>query len=137
MAGALQKSTEVMKAMQSLVKIPEIQATMRELSKEMMKVLTQTLPQRNVLWAHVPRLTWSTRTTQAGIIEEMMEDTLGGMEDEEEMEEEAEAEVDRILFEVTAGKEPHDYHHHDQWPFYLASLFLLWKMLQHKTFSHF
>jgi hypothetical protein len=27
-----------MKAMQSLVKIPEIQATMRELSKEMMKV---------------------------------------------------------------------------------------------------
>uniref|UniRef100_A0A8C7CW43 Charged multivesicular body protein 3 n=1 Tax=Oncorhynchus kisutch TaxID=8019 RepID=A0A8C7CW43_ONCKI len=37
-AGALQKSTEVMKAMQSLVKIPEIQGTMRELSKEMMKV---------------------------------------------------------------------------------------------------
>lgn len=37
-AGALQKSTEVMKAMQSLVKIPEIQSTMRELSKEMMKV---------------------------------------------------------------------------------------------------
>lgn len=28
-----------MKAMQSLVKIPEIQATMRELSKEMMKVI--------------------------------------------------------------------------------------------------
>lgn len=27
-----------MKAMQTLVKIPEIQATMRELSKEMMKV---------------------------------------------------------------------------------------------------
>lgn len=37
-AGAMQKSTEVMKAMQNLVKIPEIQATMRELSKEMMKV---------------------------------------------------------------------------------------------------
>lgn len=37
-AGALQKSTEVMKAMQNLVKIPEIQANMRELSKEMMKV---------------------------------------------------------------------------------------------------
>ncbi|XP_053538410.1 charged multivesicular body protein 3 isoform X1 [Ictalurus punctatus] len=76
MAGALQKSTEVMKAMQNLVKIPEIQATMRELSKEMMK---------------------------AGIIEEMLEDTLEGMEDEEEMEEAAEAEVDRILYEVTAG----------------------------------
>ncbi|XP_061650226.1 charged multivesicular body protein 3 isoform X2 [Phyllopteryx taeniolatus] len=37
-AGSLQKSTEVMKAMQSLVKVPEIQATMRDLSKEMMKV---------------------------------------------------------------------------------------------------
>ncbi|NP_998485.1 charged multivesicular body protein 3 [Danio rerio] len=75
-AGALQKSTEVMKAMQSLVKIPEIQATMRDLSKEMMK---------------------------AGIIEEMLEDTLEGMDDEEEMEEAAEAEVDKILFEITAG----------------------------------
>ena len=36
-AGSLQKSTEVMKAMQSLVKILEIQATLRELSKAMMK----------------------------------------------------------------------------------------------------
>ena len=41
-AGSLQKSTEVMKAMQNLVKIPEIQATMRELSKEMMKVRSTT-----------------------------------------------------------------------------------------------
>lgn len=38
LAGSLQKSTEVMKAMQSLIKVPEVQATMRELSKEMMKV---------------------------------------------------------------------------------------------------
>ncbi|XP_071383860.1 charged multivesicular body protein 3 isoform X1 [Centroberyx affinis] len=75
-AGALQKSTEVMKAMQSLVKIPEIQATMRDLSKEMMK---------------------------AGIIEEMLEDTFESMEDGEEMEEAAEEEVDKILFEITAG----------------------------------
>lgn len=37
-AGSLQKSTEVMKAMQNLIKVPEIQATMRDLSKEMMKV---------------------------------------------------------------------------------------------------
>lgn len=44
-AGAMQKSTEVMKAMNSLVKMPEIQATMRELSKEMMKVRTRTLLQ--------------------------------------------------------------------------------------------
>ncbi|XP_039607733.1 E3 ubiquitin-protein ligase RNF103 isoform X2 [Polypterus senegalus] len=75
-AGTLEKSTEVMKAMQSLVKIPEIQATMRDLSKEMMK---------------------------AGIIEEMLEDTFEGMEDQDEMEEEAEMEVDKILFEITAG----------------------------------
>ncbi|KAI3367209.1 hypothetical protein L3Q82_008264 [Scortum barcoo] len=75
-AGALQKSTEVMKAMQSLIKVPEIQATMRELSKEMMK---------------------------AGIIEDMLEDTFESMEDGEEMEEAAEEEVDKILFEITAG----------------------------------
>ncbi|XP_007576233.1 charged multivesicular body protein 3 isoform X1 [Poecilia latipinna] len=75
-AGALQKSTEVMKAMQNLVKIPEVQATMMELSKEMMK---------------------------AGIIEEMLEDTFESMEDGEEMEEAAEEEVDKILFEITAG----------------------------------
>lgn len=75
-SGSLQKSTEVMKAMQNLIKIPEIQATMRDLSKEMMK---------------------------AGIIEEMLEDTFESMEDGEEMEEEAEEEVDKILFEITAG----------------------------------
>lgn len=38
MAGALEKSSEVMKYMQQLVKVPEIQATMQEMSKEMMKV---------------------------------------------------------------------------------------------------
>ncbi|XP_036728762.1 charged multivesicular body protein 3 [Balaenoptera musculus] len=75
-AGSLQKSTEVMKAMQSLVKIPEIQATMRDLSKEMMK---------------------------AGIIEEMLEDTFESMDDQEEMEEAAEMEIDKILFEITTG----------------------------------
>ncbi|XP_030174341.1 charged multivesicular body protein 3-like [Lynx canadensis] len=75
-AGSLQKSKEVMKAMQSLVKIPEIQATMRELSKEMMK---------------------------AGIIEEMLEDTFESMDDQEEMEKAAEMEIDKILFEITTG----------------------------------
>ncbi|XP_053560254.1 E3 ubiquitin-protein ligase RNF103 isoform X2 [Bombina bombina] len=75
-SGSLQKSTEVMKAMQNLVKIPEIQATMRDLSKEMMK---------------------------AGIIEEMLEDTFEGMEDQDDMEEQAEQEIDRILFDITAG----------------------------------
>ena len=37
-AGCLQKSTVVMQAMSSLVRLPEIQATMAALSKEMMKV---------------------------------------------------------------------------------------------------
>ncbi|KFO32734.1 Charged multivesicular body protein 3 [Fukomys damarensis] len=73
---SLQKSTEVMKAMQHLVKISKIQATMWELSKEM---------------------------TKAGIIEEMLEDNSEPMDDQEEMEEAAEMETDKILFEITAG----------------------------------
>lgn len=75
MAGALEKSTEVMRTMQQLVKVPEIQATMQEMSKEMMK---------------------------AGIIEEMLEDTFESMEDDD-LEEIAQEEVDKILFEVTKG----------------------------------
>ncbi len=35
----------------------------------------------------------------------MLEDTFESMEDDEDMEEAAEEEVDRILFEITAGKE--------------------------------
>ena len=38
-SGSLEKSTEMMKFMQSLIKVPEIQATMQEMSREMMKVL--------------------------------------------------------------------------------------------------
>lgn len=38
-AGSLQKSTEVMQAMQRLIRVPEVAATMRDLSKEMMKVI--------------------------------------------------------------------------------------------------
>nr|CAG4646606.1 EOG090X0EF4 [Macrothrix elegans] len=76
-AGSLQKSTEVMKAMQRLIRIPEVAATMRELSKEMMR---------------------------AGIIEEMLEDTLEGLEDTEELEEAAQEEVDKVLWEITAGQ---------------------------------
>ncbi|XP_051176372.1 charged multivesicular body protein 3 [Leptopilina boulardi] len=76
-AGSVSKSTEVMQAMQALVKVPEVAATMRELSKEMMK---------------------------AGIIEEMMDETMESLEDSEEMEEEADEEVDKILWEITAGQ---------------------------------
>ena len=38
MAGAIGKSTEVLHAMQSLIKVPEISQTMLELSREMSKV---------------------------------------------------------------------------------------------------
>ena len=37
----MEKSAEVMKSMQMLVRVPEINATSRELSKEMMKVSTE------------------------------------------------------------------------------------------------
>lgn len=72
--GSLQKSTEVMKNMQQLVKLPEIQKTMMEMSKEMMK---------------------------AGIIEEMMDDAMENLEDQDELEEDVQNEVDKILSELT------------------------------------
>lgn len=43
MAGSIQKSTDVMKAMQNLIKLPEIQSSMMELSKEMSKVYYDSL----------------------------------------------------------------------------------------------
>ena len=42
-------------------------------------------------------------TPQAGIVEEMLEDTLD-VDEDEELEQEADAEVDRVLFEITDGK---------------------------------
>lgn len=75
-AGSLQQSTDVMKAMQELIRLPEISKTMQELSREMMK---------------------------AGIIEEMLEDTMEGLEPEE-LEEEAQEEIDKVLWEITAGQ---------------------------------
>lgn len=78
MAGALAKSTEVMQAMQRLVRIPEVAHTMQEMSKEMMK---------------------------AGIIEEMLEDSMDVLEDDaQEMEDAAQKEVDKVLWELTEGK---------------------------------
>ena len=41
---------------------------------------------------------------QAGLIEEMMEDTFEGLEDDD-LEEQADQEVEKILWEVTSGKE--------------------------------
>lgn len=40
---------------------------------------------------------------KAGIMEEMLEETLN-MEEDEELEEEADAEVDKVLFDITDGK---------------------------------
>lgn len=76
-AGALQKSTEVMQAMQRLIRVPEVAQTMQDMSKEMMK---------------------------AGIIEEMLDETMEDLDDTEEMEEAAQSEIDKVLFEITEGK---------------------------------
>jgi len=77
-SGALQQSTEVMATMQQLIKLEDVSATMRELSQEMMK---------------------------AGIIEEMVEDTLDeALGDDDELEDDAQEEVDKVLFELTAGE---------------------------------
>ncbi|KAI5825108.1 Snf7-domain-containing protein [Schizophyllum commune Tattone D] len=75
--GALQKSTEILKLSNSLIRLPQISQTMREMSMEMMK---------------------------AGILEEMTEDMLDMDADDEELEEEADAEVDQVLFALTDGK---------------------------------
>ncbi|KIL68024.1 hypothetical protein M378DRAFT_72104 [Amanita muscaria Koide BX008] len=75
--GSLQKSTEIMKLSNALVKLPQLSRTMREMSMEMTKA--------------------------AGVMEEMLEDTLE-MDEDEELEAEADAEVDKVLFEVTDGK---------------------------------
>ena len=58
-----------MQTVQALVKIPEVAATMREMSKEMMK---------------------------AGILEEMVNDTFESLEDQEELEEAADEEIDNV-----------------------------------------
>ncbi|KZT12465.1 vacuolar sorting protein VPS24 [Laetiporus sulphureus 93-53] len=74
--GSLQKSTEIMKLSNALVRLPQISQAMREMSMEM---------------------------TKAGIMEEMLDDTLE-MDDEEEIEEEADEEVDKVLYDLTNGK---------------------------------
>ena len=57
-AGCLSKSTDVMKSMQQLVKMPEIQKTMMEMSKEMMKVnITKEITAVSLKISKYPRLT--------------------------------------------------------------------------------
>ncbi|KAG1677803.1 hypothetical protein FOA52_008567 [Chlamydomonas sp. UWO 241] len=72
-AGAMGRSTEVMKEVSSMIKIPELQQQMMEMSKEMCK---------------------------AGLIDEMMNEALDSALDAEDMEEETESEVQKVLAEI-------------------------------------
>ena len=77
-SGHLEKSTEIMKLSNALIKLPELQGTMQKMSQEMMK---------------------------AGIMSEMMEESLDALdEDAEDLDAEADAEVENVLFEITDGK---------------------------------
>ena len=76
LATGMQESTEVMKAMQSLISVPECAAVARELSKEMTKI---------------------------GILEEMMEDTFEDVLGDPEDESLADEEVEKVMNELTAG----------------------------------
>jgi len=75
--GSIRASTGIMKDVNSLVRLPELTGTMRELSQELVK---------------------------AGIIEEMVGDSLPDSELLEGEDEEAETEVDKVLGEVLQGK---------------------------------
>lgn len=75
--GSLQKSTAIMKDVNTLVRMPELQTSMYQLSAELVK---------------------------AGIIEEMVEDAMPVDELLEEEEDEADAEVDKVLQEILQGK---------------------------------
>jgi len=90
--GSLQKSTEIMKLSNALIRLPQISQTMREMSIEMTKVRVLSIQSRSLV-----------NILQAGIMEEMLEDTLA-MDEDEELAEEADAEVDKVLSELTNGK---------------------------------
>lgn len=75
--GSIKTSTGIMKDVNTLVKLPEISGTMRELSQELVK---------------------------AGIIEDMVSDSLPDQELLEGEDEEAESEVDKVLSEVLKDK---------------------------------
>jgi len=75
--GSIKASVGIMKDVNMLVRLPELTGTMRELSQELVK---------------------------AGIIEEMVGDSLPNNDILEDEDEEAEAEVDKILGEVLRDK---------------------------------
>jgi len=77
--GSIKSSVGIMRSVNQLVRLPELTGTMSELSRELLK---------------------------AGIIEEMVDDTLANDQLAEGEEEEAEAEVDKVLNEVLKDKLP-------------------------------
>jgi charged multivesicular body protein 3 len=77
--GSIRASTGIMKDVNSLVRLPELTGTMRELSQELVR---------------------------AGIIEEMVGDSLPDSELLEGEDDEAEAEVDKILGEILKDRLP-------------------------------
>jgi charged multivesicular body protein 3 len=72
--GSIKASVGIMKDVNTLIKLPELSMTMRNLSEELMK---------------------------AGIIEEMVDDVLP---EDGDMEDEAEGEVDKVLGEILKDK---------------------------------
>ena len=77
--GSIKASTGIMKDVNTLVRLPELTGTMRELSQELVK---------------------------AGIMEEMIGDSLPDNELLEGEDEEAETEVDKVLSEVLKDRLP-------------------------------
>ncbi|EKV05722.1 Snf7 [Penicillium digitatum] len=75
--GSLQKSTGIMKDVNTLVRLPQLSATMHQLSSELVR---------------------------AGIIEEMVDDATMDPSVFEDEEDEAESEIEKILQEVLQGK---------------------------------
>ena len=69
---------QVMKLVNDLIKVPQLNATMREMSKEMMK---------------------------AGMIDEIMDESIDSALDTEDLEDETEAEIDKVRLAAAYG--PH------------------------------
>jgi charged multivesicular body protein 3 len=75
--GSMRASTGIMKDVNRLVRLPELVGTMQELSRELLK---------------------------AGVIEEMVGDMMPETVMDEDEEEEAESEVDKVLGEILKDK---------------------------------
>lgn len=87
-----------MKMVNGLVRLPELSKGMQELSMEMTKVIYVI----SILFYR--KQCFNIFRDQAGIIDEMIGDTFELMEDSD-IEEEADEEVNKVLFEVTKGIE--------------------------------